>query len=147
MPIKAASDKIAREVEQFGPTFERCPVDDVIEDASQGAIPPAPTQAETKTDLGKFTAKKGKAAAKSVKAKYQFQIMLAQGIPLEEIHKFADPFYWIQFFPPLAKRDLINFGARIDWRRQFVTTDANDYYDRFVKWVSTGREKLGLYIH
>lgn len=132
MPIKACADKLVREVELFGKHFERCPVEDVVDD--HPADPPAPTQAETKTDVTKFSAKKGKAAAKSVKTKYQFQIMLAQGIPLEDIHKFADPYHWIQYFPPLAKRDLTNMGARIDWRRQFVTTDANPYYDSFVCW-------------
>ena len=118
----------------FGPTFERCPVEDILEDANAGSLPPAPTQSETKTDLSKFKAKKGKAAAKSVKTKYQFQIMLAVGIPLEEIQKFADPYHWIKFFPPLAVRDLTDFGMRIDWRRQFVTTDANPYYDSFIQW-------------
>ncbi|KAF1852184.1 leucyl-tRNA synthetase [Cucurbitaria berberidis CBS 394.84] len=132
MPIKACADKLVREVEMFGQNFERCPVEDVLDDSAPP--PPAPTQAETKTDITKFKAHKGKAAAKTVKTKYQFQIMLAQGIQLEEIHKFSDPFHWIQFFPPLAKRDLTNFGARIDWRRQFVTTDANPYYDAFVAW-------------
>ncbi|KAF1917202.1 hypothetical protein BDU57DRAFT_595658 [Ampelomyces quisqualis] len=132
MPIKACADKLVREVDMFGQNFERCPVEDVIEDSIPE--PPAPTQADTKTDITKFKAQKGKAAAKTVKTKYQFQIMLAQGIPLEEIHKFADPFHWIEYFPPLAKRDLNNFGARIDWRRQFVTTDANPYYDSFVAW-------------
>ena len=123
------------------------PVDDIVEEGpTAGVTPPAPTQAETKTDLGKFSAKKGKAAAKTVKTKYQFQIMLAQGIPLEEIQKFADPYYWIQYFPPLAKRDLTNFGARIDWRRQFVTTDANPYYDSFVQWQMRKLKELGKII-
>jgi leucyl-tRNA synthetase len=147
MPIKACADKLVREIEQFGPTFERCPVDDIVEEGpTDGAVPPAPTQAETKTDLGKFSAKKGKAAAKTIKTKYQFQIMLAQGIPLEEIQKFADPYYWIQYFPPLAKRDLNNFGARMDWRRQFVTTDANPYYDSFVRWQMRKLKELGKII-
>ncbi|KAF2190873.1 leucyl-tRNA synthetase [Zopfia rhizophila CBS 207.26] len=146
MPIKACADKLVREIEQFGPTFERCPVDDIVEDEPRGAPPPAPTQGETKTDLGKFTAKKGKAAAKTVKTKYQFQTMLSIGIPLEEIQKFADPQYWIQFFPPLAKRDLTNFGARIDWRRQFVTTDANPYYDSFVTWQMRRLKEMGKII-
>ena len=26
------------------------------------------------------------------------------------------------------------FGSRIDWRRSFITTDANPYYDAFVRW-------------
>ena len=85
-------------------------------------------------DVTKFTAKKGKAASKVVKMKYQFQIMRAIGIPMEEIHRFADPQYWLQYFPELCQRDLTNFGARIDWRRSFVTTDANPYYDAFVRW-------------
>ncbi|KAF2639110.1 leucyl-tRNA synthetase [Massarina eburnea CBS 473.64] len=147
MPIKACADKLIREVELFGQNFERCPADDIIEEApSDAAVPPAPTQAETKTDLTKFSAKKGKAAAKTVKTKYQFQIMLAQGIPLEEIHKFADPYHWIEYFPPLAKRDLSDFGARIDWRRQFVTTDANPYYDSFVAWQMRKLKDLGKVI-
>lgn len=75
MPIKACADKLVREIEQFGPTFERCPVDDIIDEPpSNASIPPAPTQAETRTDLSKFSAKKGKAAAKTVKTKYQFQV-------------------------------------------------------------------------
>lgn len=49
--------------------------------------------------------------------------MLALGIPIEDIHKFADANYWLEFFPPLCAEDLTDFGARIDWRRQFVTTE------------------------
>jgi leucyl-tRNA synthetase len=135
MPIKACADKLVNEVELFGQNFERCPVDDIVEEGpTAGDVPPAPTQAETKTDLGKFSTKKSKASAKTIKTKYQFQIMLSQGIPLEEIHKFAESSYWISYFPPLAKAHLESFGARIDWRRQFVTTDANPYYDSFVAW-------------
>lgn len=26
------------------------------------------------------------------------------------------------------------FGARVDWRRSFITTDANPIYDAFIKW-------------
>jgi leucyl-tRNA synthetase len=141
MPIKACADKLVREVEMFGQNFER-----YVEEEDTGSEPPAPTQAETKTDLTKFKATKGKAAAKSTVAKYQFQILLAQGIPIEDIHKFKEPAHWIQYFPPLAKRDLDNFGARIDWRRQFVTTDANPYYDSFVAWQMRKLKELGKII-
>ncbi|KAI9839464.1 MAG: 2-isopropylmalate synthase [Sarea resinae] len=133
MPIKACADKLVREVEMFGQEFERCPESSITNGAPEEEAP-APTQATTKEDVTKFSAKKGKAAAKAVKLKYQFQIMLALGIPLPEIHRFADPQYWLEFFPPLCKRDLTNFGARIDWRRSMVTTDANPYYDAFVRW-------------
>ena len=142
MPIKACADKLQREIELFGTNFERCPEAAVV---NGGAEPeaPAPAQEQTREDITKFSAKKGKTAAKSVKMKYQFQIMLAVGIPIEEIHKFADPTYWLSFFPPLCKRDLSNLGCRIDWRRSFVTTDANPYYDAFVRWQMNRLKDLG----
>jgi leucyl-tRNA synthetase len=131
LPIKACADKLIAEVKMFGEDFSGYKEEDA--ESAADAVP-APTQAQTKDDVTKFTAKKGKANAKTIKAKYQFQIMLSQGIPKEELHKFSDTAYWLQYFPPLCKRDLINFGARIDWRRQFVTTDANPYFDAFVRW-------------
>ncbi|KAI0387235.1 leucyl-tRNA synthetase [Hypomontagnella monticulosa] len=129
LPIKACADKLVKEVEMFGQEFERYNEEDeaVIETVA------APAKRE-REDVTKFTAKKGKAAAKAVKMKYQFQIMQAMGIPVQQIHLFADPAYWLEYFPPLVKLDLSNFGSRIDWRRQFVTTDANPYFDAFVRW-------------
>lgn len=131
MPIKACADKLGKDVRRFGKEFERYQEDD---EPVNGEPMPAPTQAETKEDITKFTSKKGKAAAKTIKAKYQFQIMLALGIPRQEIHRFADAAYWLDYFPPICERDLDSFGARIDWRRRFVTTDANPYFDSFVRW-------------
>ncbi len=60
--------------------------------------------------------------------------MLNSGVPKEEIHKFADANYWLSYFPPIAKADCTAFGSRIDWRRAFITTDVNPYYDSFVRW-------------
>ncbi|KFA49605.1 hypothetical protein S40293_06622 [Stachybotrys chartarum IBT 40293] len=137
MPIKACADKLINEVKMFGQNFEGYnPDEPVIEEQ------PKPAAKQTKEDPTKFTAKKGKAAAKTVKMKYQFQIMQASGVPTEEIHKFADPQHWLQYFPPLATRDLTNFGCRIDWRRSFVTTDANPYYDAFVRWQMNRLKEL-----
>ena len=133
MPIKACADKLTEDVRDFGKDFKK-----YNEDESGGSLPngqpPAPTQAETKEDVTKFTSKKSKAGAKTIKMKHQFQIMRALGIPNEEIHKFADAHYWLRYFPPICKTDLNAFGARIDWRRSMVTTDANPYYDAFVRW-------------
>ncbi|KAI4149308.1 MAG: hypothetical protein LQ340_004705, partial [Diploschistes diacapsis] len=131
MPIKACADKLVAEVARFGQNFENYEEEEA---ASAADYIPAPTQAQTKEDITKFTATKGKANAKTIKAKYQFQIMLSQNISKSELHKFSDPLYWLEYFPPLCKQDLIRFGARIDWRRQFVTTDANPYFDTFVRW-------------
>jgi leucyl-tRNA synthetase len=137
MPIKACADKLINEVKLFGKNFEGYKEDDVAEELSKVSV--APVQHE---DVTKFTAKKGKAASKVVKMKYQFQIMRALGIPKEEIHLFADPQYWLIHFPPLCQQDLTNFGARIDWRRSFVTTDANPYYDAFVRWQMNRLKEL-----
>lgn len=132
MPIKACADKLINEVKLFGKNFEGYTEEDAAEDKANASQTPAPSTHHE--DVTKFTAKKGKAASKVVKMKYQFQIMRALGIPTEEIHLFADTNHWLDFFPPLCRRDLTNFGARIDWRRSFVTTDANPYYDAFVRW-------------
>lgn len=135
MPIKACADKLINEVKLFGKNFEGYKE----EEEPQVETPAQTTHHE---DVTKFTAKKGKAAAKVVKMKYQFQIMRALDIPLEEIHLFADPHHWLEYFPPLCQRDLTNFGARIDWRRSFVTTDANPYYDSFVRWQMNRLKEL-----
>ena len=63
-----------------------------------------------------------------------------------EIKKFADPLYWLTYFPPIPivgispiysilffiptiqKNDHNGFGFRIDWRRNFLTTKANPYF-------------------
>jgi leucyl-tRNA synthetase len=60
--------------------------------------------------------------------------MEAIGISRSEIKNFADPMYWVKYFPPIARADLTDLGARVDWRRSFITTDANPYYDSFVRW-------------
>lgn len=98
MPIKSCADKLVREIEMFGKNFENCPVDDVKDDSK--TTPPAPVQETTKADVTKFGAKKSKVNAKTnVALKYQFQILLALGIPIEEIHKFADSNYWPPVLP------------------------------------------------
>ncbi|ORE03939.1 leucyl-tRNA synthetase [Rhizopus microsporus var. microsporus] len=115
MPIKACADKLAREIEMFGKNFEK--YDESKEEA---------------TEANKNV--KSKVAAKTGNVTYQFQIMLSLGIPITEIHKFADPYYWTEFFPPQTIADMTAFGAKVDWRRSFITTDANPYFDAFVRW-------------
>ena len=138
MPIKACADKLVREIELFGKGFEG-----YKEEFDNEEPRLAPVATTTKEDVTKFSAKKGKAAAKAVKLKYQFQIMKALGIPQQEVSKFADPLYWLEFFPPLCKQHCTEFGLRIDWRRSFITTDANPYYDAFVRWQMNRLRELG----
>ncbi|KAF3942477.1 hypothetical protein ABW19_dt0202683 [Dactylella cylindrospora] len=140
MPIKACADKLVREIEQFGEDFNGYEAE-ADEEQPENQAPP-PTAGKIKEDPTKFTAKKGKAAAKKVNMKYQFQIMEAIGVPKLEISKFADPYYWLTYFPPLCQEHCNSFGARIDWRRSFLTTDANLYYDAFVRWQMNRLKEL-----
>ncbi|MBW3582699.1 MAG: leucine--tRNA ligase [Euryarchaeota archaeon] len=64
----------------------------------------------------------------------QLRILRESGIPEEELGKFADPHHWIAYFPDKWREDITRFGMMIDWRRSFITTDKNPYYDRFIKW-------------
>ena len=64
----------------------------------------------------------------------QYEILMQLGISEDEIPRFTDPNYWLEFFPPLGKRDLQRFGIMTDWRRNFITTSKNPYYDQFVRW-------------
>jgi len=74
--------------------------------------------------------------------KYQWQIMQSLGFTDEEILPFKDPIHWLRTLPPMAKRDLINFGLKVDWRRSFITTDLNPYYDSFVRWTFNKLRRL-----
>lgn len=143
MPIKAAADKLVREMEMFGADFEKYRDPDAVEVNSVQEVPvstqpasnadaTAPTTSATTSNIDK--SKKSKVNAKSTGLTYQFQIMEAIGIPRSEIKNFADPQYWVSYFPPIARADLSALGARVDWRRSFITTDANPYYDSFVRW-------------
>ena len=137
----------------FGPDFER------YEQVQAEAV-----QAEAEKEIreaseDKTKAKKGKLVAKSTGLTYQFQIMESIGVPRSEIKKFADTSYWLTYFPPIAivsdslyipfylypnlqKSDHNAFGSRIDWRRMFLTTKANPYYDAFVRWQVNKLYKL-----
>ena len=72
---------------------------------------------------------------------------------LLESFRFGDPDHWLEHFPPLCHRDcrkmgqsqifsliclifylLCPKGLHVDWRRSFITTDKNPFYDSFVRW-------------
>ncbi|KAI5481583.1 leucine-trna ligase [Pseudohyphozyma bogoriensis] len=135
MPIKSAADKLIREMEMFGQDFENYK-------APEEAAPVVESPAAAKsTDPSKAT--KGKLAAKSTGLTYQFQIMESIGVPRADIKKFADPQHWLTYFPPIAQEDITTFGGRVDWRRSFITTPANPYYDSFVRWQMNKLKGLG----
>jgi leucyl-tRNA synthetase len=122
MPIKAAADKLDREFSTYGcpPQFP-APVE-----VEEGA-PPAGDDPAT------FKAKKSKVAAKTGGEVRQWNILKSSGIPEGELQAFRDPVHWLNYFPPLGKRDISSMGCGVDWRRSFITTDKNPYYDAFVR--------------
>ena len=93
----------------------------------------------------KGKSKKAKATSKKAGASYQWQIMKLIGLEDEEIKKFSDASHWLEHFPPLAKQDLTKMGLKVDWRRSFITTDKNPFYDSFVRWQFKTL-KVDLYI-
>jgi leucyl-tRNA synthetase len=60
--------------------------------------------------------------------------ILAKMVPPEEIPQFVDPYHWLSYFPPIGVEHLKNFGSGVDWRRAFITTAVNPYYDAFIRW-------------
>ncbi len=60
--------------------------------------------------------------------------MKEMGVPETEIAKFQDPLHWLGYFPPIGADHLAQFGTAIDFRRSFITTNVNPYYDAFIRW-------------
>ncbi|CAH1098943.1 unnamed protein product [Psylliodes chrysocephalus] len=123
MPIKACADKLKREMELYGNPPKFPEIEEEVKVEERDGIP-----------KDKSKSKKSKAVAKAGTAKFQWQIMQSIGLSDEDIPKFADALYWCEYFPPRAVQDLDRFGIHTDWRRTFITTDANPFYDSFVRW-------------
>eukprot|EP01129_Flabellula_baltica_P002677 TRINITY_DN1249_c0_g1_i1.p1 TRINITY_DN1249_c0_g1~~TRINITY_DN1249_c0_g1_i1.p1 ORF type:complete len:1041 (-),score=299.21 TRINITY_DN1249_c0_g1_i1:37-3159(-) len=128
MPISAAAEKISYEIDTYG-------------------NPPV-WSGGTENDKTNTKKLKAKAAQKQGSAKFQWEILRSSGIPDTEIGKFADPHYWLKYFPEETEKSLRLAGCKIDWRRSFVTTEVNPYYDAFVQWQfrklkNQGRIKFG----
>ncbi|XP_057990057.1 leucine--tRNA ligase, cytoplasmic isoform X1 [Hevea brasiliensis] len=138
MPIKASADKLRREIQQFGD-----PPDFAKEEDEQLKSQPEPDDAHGSVPADKFKGKKSKAASKSGGQMFQWEIMRSYGLSDSEISKFQDPYEWLRFFPPLAMEDLKAFGLGCDWRRSFVTTEVNPYFDSFVQWQMRKLRSMG----
>ncbi|XP_077360858.1 leucine--tRNA ligase, cytoplasmic [Festucalex cinctus] len=127
MPIKACADKLKREMELYGnpPQFP----DEEEEEKKE-----KPTTCDEIIIKDKAKGKKSKAVAKSGSATFQWNIMRSLGLTDGDIARFADAEHWLEYFPPLAVKDLKMMGVKVDWRRSFITTDVNPFYDSFVRW-------------
>ena len=126
MPIKTAADKLKYEMKTFGnpPQFPVESSDIIIKVEEK----------DFEKDPKAFEKKKSKQEAKEGGLRYQWQIMKNMGMTDAEIPPFADTQTWLDYFPQKCMEDLKDMGLRADWRRSFITTDVNPYYDSFVRW-------------
>ena len=78
----------------------------------------------------------------------QYEVLQQSNIPDDEIPLFQDPNHWLEYFPPIGQRELQRLGIHTDWRRSFITTERNPYYDAFIRWQfhhlkESGKIKFG----
>ena len=119
MPIQAAANKLKNEIAKYGnpPQFP--------EDK-----PPAPTKevdslAKEMAALGmKGKAKKAKTGQKAAGTSYQWQALEKMGIPANEIAAFAEPYRWLDYFPPYGVSDLKKFGVALATLSKLTTVSA-----------------------
>jgi leucyl-tRNA synthetase len=123
MPISAAANRIKREMQEAQEALNN-PV-------SEAAVAEGKKPAEKKD------------AKKVEEKKKQSEILEQIGIPKEEIPNFADPNYWLEYFPPRGQQDLEAFGVNVDFTRSFVTTERQKFYDRFIQWHFHKLQKAG----
>lgn len=132
MPIQAAANRLRRELEPEDESGEGAK-------AAAAAVAAAATSAaeampEVTGPKTVFKSAKSKVKAKGGDAVSQADILRKSGVPDVEIAKFADPVHWLRYFPPIGQSDLESFGLSVDWRRSFITTDVNPFYDSFIRW-------------
>lgn len=128
-----AANKLKTEIELFGCPPQFPEVDAAVRAAMEEEMARvAAAKAATTTDKSKGS--KTKAVQKSGTGIVRQWTILEKMVPVEEIPKFQDPLHWLSFFPPIGVDHLLNFGAGVDWRRSFITTYKNPYYDMFIRW-------------
>jgi leucyl-tRNA synthetase len=145
MPIQAAANKLKAEIAAFG-----CPPVFPVESEEPNEVAPPQEEKSVEASVNaKSKGKKTKLVVKGLTTKTlrQWEIMRMM-VPEEQIAEFAEPLKWLEFFPPFGISDLNAFGAAIDWRRSFITTSVNPFYDAFIRWQfnrlkAGGRIKFG----
>ena len=106
MPISSAAIRLKREIDS-GKTCSNQPTEEQKKKAPKGTEWPSLTQ---------------------------YEILQQLNISEEDIPKFIDTNHWLDFFPPLGQEDLKRMGIATDWRRSYITTSKNPYYDQFIRW-------------
>ncbi|CAA7062458.1 unnamed protein product [Microthlaspi erraticum] len=71
------------------------------------------------------------------------RVVIHQLCRVSSRERSQDPYEWLYYFPPLAVEDLKAYGLGCDWRRSFVTTDVNPFFDAFVRWQMRKLKSMG----
>lgn len=132
MPIQAAANKLKEEITTFGfpPKF---PEQESLYDAVEESLAAETDAAATIAAKGKGKKTKLVAKGQGGKQTRQFDIMTKM-VDESEVPQFTEPKKWLEYFPPFGVQDLKSFGSAIDWRRSFITTSENPFYDAFIRW-------------
>ena len=132
MPIQAAANKLRDEIKQFGcpPVFKDNEEENAVEDAA-----PVEEKSAESAIAAKSKGKKTKLLVKGLAGKPMRQWdILTKMVEVDTIPEFAEPLKWLNYFPPFGASDLQAFGSAVDWRRSFITTSVNPFYDAFIRW-------------
>ena len=131
-----AANKLKSEMEQFGtpPQFQE---EDPEVRAKMEAEMRAAAEAKAKKAAASGNMAKGgktKLVQKTGTGIVRQWNILKRMVPVEEIPQFVDPTHWLRYFPPIGIEHMKRFGSGVDWRRAFITTCINGYYDAFIRW-------------
>lgn len=131
-----AANKLKAEILGYGcpPQF---PEDDPEIRAKMEAAMLEASQAAKQKPENKAKGQKTKLVQKTGTGIVRQWNILKKMVPENEIPQFQDPLHWLQYFPPIGVEHLQKFGAGVDWRRAFITTYVNPYYDAFIRWQFT----------
>lgn len=141
MPIQAAANKLREEIAKYG-----CPP---VIPSQEAPEEETPVEASAESVINaKSKGKKTKLAVKGMTGVVTQYSIMSKMVPEDQIPEFVDPLKWLDYFPPYGITDLKAFGTAVDWRRSFITTSVNPYYDAFIRWQfnrlkDSGRIKYG----
>ena len=127
MPIAAAAKRVAKEFKDDPDIVAH--TKEKMEKKKEEA-----KKKEKEEKKGKKDKKEEKGDKEKKAPMTQVEILKELGVADEDLHKFADPEFWLEYFPPYAKSDLEKLGINADFRRSFITTEKQKYYDKFIEW-------------
>ena len=134
MPIAAAAKRVAKEFKEDPDIIKHTKekIEKKKEEEKKKLLDEKKKEGDKK---GKKDKKEEKKDDKEKKAPMtQVEILKELGVADEDLPKFANPEFWMEYFPPYGKSDLEKFGINVDFRRSFITTEKQKYYDKFVQW-------------